>query len=145
MRFSFMFGIILASIFSLSLQALPAAYITANNTCNSTNITNCNSGSNITSGLICCTQQMSFGGQDYSTCAGQQTSMAFYYMSAALEHKSILNLTVNCWDHNPTATMYTTATNCMNLAAPSQATNCTTLTTNDVACCMVSTTNYFSS
>ena len=129
---SITFSLIFALIISNSLQQNPIFNMGANTCTTSTNISNCSSGSNLQIGIICCT--IPGIGCSASSSIGSFSAMTIFQSNFPDNSYSL-----NCWDHNPTQAMYSTANQCLNVSIPNTEFSCNLFSTNDIACCMSTT------
>ena len=117
-----------STILSLTMQGSQGGntynWNLAESACNATNASNCNSGNNLSSGVTCCTQTSN----NVINCTA--TSVITGPLVVAVSAGSI-----KCWDHNPSQNQTAALMNCMSVSS-NKSSDCTSLSTSDVSCCL---------
>ena len=114
-------------------------YTIANQTCQDKKQTpksNCDSGSNKKSGIICCTEYLF--NSPYS-CKSKQTKLSLMDMVLFNSNPSWNNTqNYKCWDHYPSQNQIDVIINCSNTIKPIDASICNSISTTDDLCCFSS-------
>ena len=126
MKYSFI--LITTSIISFSLQNELEYTRTANKCKNEGNIYYCDRSSNITAGIICCTQTTNL-----VQCVPQASIFGFLMMLMYKNYDQVGSL--QCWDHYPNQDMYDIGIKCLNITTPKQANDCNSISSNNISCC----------